>query len=121
VTLPDAGARPYAELLCRELRDFGVRSEVFACFFNMGLALVEGVVILVEAECKPSESNDITECVCLPAELLPDGRDGEGTRGVIDGMRELLSTSISGRVSIAATARLLDGSCHAGSCCGGFG
>jgi hypothetical protein len=107
VTLPDAGARLYAELSCRELRNFGVQSEVFACFFNVGLALVEGVVISVEAECKPSESNDITECVRLSAEPLPDGRDRGGTRGVIDGMRELLLTSISGRVSVVATARLL--------------
>jgi hypothetical protein len=73
----------------------------------MGSALVEGVVILVEAECKPSESNDITECVRLPAKLLPDRRDGGGTRGVIDGTRELLSTSISGRVSVVTTVRLL--------------
>jgi hypothetical protein len=73
----------------------------------MGSALVEGVVISVEAECRPTESNDITECVCFPAEPLPDGRDGGGTRGVIDGMRELSSTSISGRVSVVATIRLL--------------
>jgi hypothetical protein len=73
----------------------------------MGLALVEGVVILVEAECKPLESNDITECVHLPAKPLPDGRDRGGIRGVIDGTWELSLTSISGRVSIVATARLL--------------
>jgi hypothetical protein len=73
----------------------------------MGSALVEGVVISVEAEYKPLEFNDITECVRLLAEPLPDGRDGGGTRGVVDGTQELSSTSISGRVSVAATVRLL--------------